>query len=943
MTRVGHVLSYLAVLLATAPVAAGAESLGRADRVAEKGPAGQQTALPLLRSLVATPDAATHRAAAERLIELAEQNRLTDDFARLAADLLKHEDPFVRGMAEWAIAMRVGGENNGQKAAWPAAHAPAWYAAWAAFPPAAMVEADWVRQAVAQGIHRDSAKLLASVDAMIERASRMAADFDRQHQAATGGRGAQRDPRSRLGSIRQKLAAQLAASPGDLVAHGRLWLEARRVLRAVALANPAIGFDELLFVKQFPPHTSRNITRSYPWKHKPGGDLCVLSGLAPDAPLREVLRGRLGPGHVRGLDLWWDADRAVFGYARQANWPPAVDTGQYAVEGLNTVTLRKTHEPIHLFEVMLDGSGLRQLTAQPYWSDLEPTYCANGDIVFVSDRCGQSAQCGPFEQDHAAVNLYVMSSDGKHVRRLTTQKDYDRYPHSLDNGLIAFTRWEYQERGFMNTHSLWTVRPDGTMADALFKQHMNAPCGLRDTRSIAGSAKMVSIATGHHTYACGPVVVIDPRHGLNSEDGIRIVTPGVRPQEGQMAGRPVEEGGVSDRGGLYRSPWALSESCFLVAYAYHRPNSTGPDTVDSNGFAVYLIDVYGNKELICRDLVLSCIYPIPLKRRPRRPRLPEVTDPTARDATCYVPDVYDGLEGVPRGTIKHLRIAEHVAWPLDAERGAMPYLPGNAWETHLGFASWSPVRVIGTVKVERDGSAHFKLPPDTAVYFQALDERQMEVRRMRSMVSLQPGEVRGCRGCHESDAKAPAMSSPVPLALQRPAEVPAPPPWGPRKLLAYEWLVQPILDRHCVRCHGSSEPDGGLDLSATRDADGFLQSFRTMFGVLPGQKKKGRALVSVSDRFSGAEVTQPKQFGSHRSPLVRVLLDDPLHVKEVALGPAEWTSLVTWVDANAPYYGAFVDKRPADGGPPRRDVLSELPDPFQAAQRQPAQPLPVPR
>ena len=168
------------------------------------------------------------------------------------------------------------------------------------------------------------------------------------------------------------------------------------------------------------------------------------------------------------------------------------------------------------------------------------------------------------------------------------------------------------------------------------------------------------------------MVVIDPHAGLNTAEGLRVVTPGVKPQEGPMAGRPVDEGGVADQGGLYQTPWALSEKCFLVSYAYARPNCRAPIGADANGFALYLIDVYGNKELLHRDLIYSCCHPIPVAKRPRPPLLPELTAgsrPASREeahrrrsvsttcrrqpprggAVCYLADVYEGLRGRAAG------------------------------------------------------------------------------------------------------------------------------------------------------------------------------------------------------------------------------------------------------------------------------------------------------
>ncbi len=855
---------------------------------------------------------------AERLLQLARDNRLTDPLAAQAAELLSHEDPFVRAIAEWAIATKVDNENKGQQSAWPRPSAPPWFVRWQGLDTECLLECDYARQAVVWDTHHDGKKLLGSLGKILRRAQGAALEI-RTATESEETRSMVVRQLDQLHAIHKALQRQVAENPHDIVGHRRLWLEARHATRPIVLANPAVDFDGVLFITRHSAHSHRNITGSqYPWVHKPGGDICVRMGLDPNGRVRPVLQGKLGPGHVHGIDLHWDADRVIFGFASQKRWPPKWDT----VRGNDVFRLREDQEPTHLYEIHLDGTGLRQRTDHGYFSDFEPTYCANGGIVFASDRSGRSSECGKFTADHTAINLHRISPDGTALRRLNDNKDIDRYPHALDNGLIAYTRWDYQERHFLEVHAVWTVHPDGTMADAVFNQHIKAPYGLRDTRSIPGSQKLVSIATGHHTLAYGPVVIIDPSVGINNAEALKIVTPHVRPQEGPMAGLTVPEGGVPDRGGLYQTPWALSERCFLVSYSYAPvPSPTGGGS-NAAGFAIYLIDVHGNKELIHRERIYSSAFPMPLRKRPRPPIVTELTDRADSSATCYVADVYDGLDGIPRGAVKYIRVSQRVGWPLDDKIGAMRWIPGNAWERHFGFWSWSPVRVIGSVPVEEDGSAHFKVPAEEALYFQALDENHMELRRMRSHVTFQPGEVRGCTGCHESQLRSPQHAWRLPKALSREPREPAPPDWGADRLLGYEWLIQPVLDRRCVRCHGGQKTEGGIDLTATKSEDGFRRSFGTLFGRPIGPGKSGgpgKVFVSVSDRFSGASVTQPKQFGSHRSPLIALLRKDPLHKTEAALSQSEWIALVTWIDANAPYYDTFFNRRPEDGGPPRRE------------------------
>ncbi len=718
----------------------------------------------------------------------------------------------------------------------------------------------------------------------LERARRLLKDFVApRHSGSPAGR------MPALQSRADELAERERTNGADPAARAALYREARWLAREVAFQNPLLP-EKLVFVKRFTQQSYPDVCLNHmPWVSRPGGDICILSPLRPDGEARPLLNGKLSPGHVHGMDLWWDANRVVFGYAKkQSNEPP-----EGWLDRARSYELRRSVEPTHIFEIGTDGNNLRQLT-KGEWSDLDPTYLPNGDIAFVSERCGFSLQCNELDKDETSCNLYVMKSDGSKIRRMSVTKDGDYLPHTLDNGLVAYTRWEYHERNWANIQSIWAIRPDGTGADALFKQHLNDPWALEDSRSIPHSQKLISIATGHHTLAAGPVVIINPSVGINNPDGIGIVTPGVVPPEGGMSGKVVPEGGVRGKGGHYMTPWALSDKHFIASYTYG-------GMTDEKGYALYLIDVYGTRELIYRDPNISCSVPIPLQPRKRPPILPSSVDLRKRTATCVVTNAHEGVEGVKPGTIRYIRISEPLGWPYDNVHGGQRYEP----DVKSVMLNWNPVRVIGTVPVEADGSAHFTVPADTELSFQALDKNYMEIVRMRSFISFQPGEVRGCTGCHETRATAPATSPTRPyahtpirsLALRRKPSVPVPPSWGGDRALSFLRDVQPVFDKHCVKCHSGLKPAGGLDFLGGLTAK-YNRAFETILNA---------GLVARSNIGDDAKITKPLMFGSHKSKIIKSL--GASHHKTVKLSGDDWLRLVTWVDANAPYHGGFICKR----------------------------------
>ena len=555
------------------------------------------------------------------------------------------------------------------------------------------------------------------------------------------------------------------------------------------------------------------------------------------------------------------------------------------------------------------------------WSDLDPAYMPNGDIVFVSERSGFSLQCnnGPFH-DETSCNLYSVRPDGSEMRWLSYNKDGDYQPHIFNDGTVGYCRWEYQERDWAMLQSVWYMRPDGTGADALFKQHLDNPWSFENTREIpmtTGDRKFVSIAAAHHTLACGPVCILSPNRGINDPSAIDIVTPGVMPPEGGMSGFPVEEGGCIDDGGYYMYPWPLSDKFFLASYTYSKePPPGGPVNArgaDEKGYGLYLIDVFGNKELIYKDTEISSSFPMPLRARSRPPVIASACNPELGDqAVCVVSNAAFGVDGIDPSEIKYIRVARRIGWPYAKETGGQRYeVDGSSWGLN-----WAPALVFGEVPVEEDGNASFYVPTNVSVYFQLLDANKQEIKRMRSFISFQPGESRGCVGCHETQAVAPDAQKT--LTMAKPPLKPTPPPWGIERCINYLADIQPVLDRNCVSCHSGLKPAAGYDFSGGLVASAPIQGLYRSFNF-DGLNRSYRTiienhLVSYSNKRDPASaVAETRQFGSSKSKLIEAILNGPCssHIN-IKPGDEDWYRLVTWIDANAQYHDRFVNSRPKD-------------------------------
>jgi len=680
-----------------------------------------------------------------------------------------------------------------------------------------------------------------------------------------------------LRRISQRLKQLAANAPDDI--RRKLYFQARWSVRKMALANPLLDFDRVLFAKRIPPAFPHMSDQYYGWWSRPGGGIYILERFKTPSPKLRCLTEDFPPGSFVRPDLSHDGKRVLFAYCRF--YPET--------HKMQKIDKAKLPEDVFykIYEMNIDGTGRRRLTHGRY-DDFDGRYLPDGDIVFLSTRKGQSIQCtsrsaaatmeadlpdsyvrcgGDNWRPVPVFTLHRIDAAGRNIRPISAFENFEWTPSVAADGRILYARWDYIDRFNGPFMSLWSTNPNGTNPQLVYGNFTKKPQCVFEARAIPNSQKLVFTAAAHHSNMGGSLVLLDRTRGTEFDRPLTRLTPD--------ACFPETEGWPKH---YYANPYPLSEQFFLVAWSDKPlpPHSfvTTDERNPVNPLGIYLYDAFGNLELLHRDPDIAAMYPIPVRPRIKPPAHPEMVDWNGpQEGRFLVQDVYRGLTGIERGSAGSLRII-----------GVPPKTQPHMNNPSLGVSREDPGKfVLGTVPVESDGSAYFRVPSGISLFFQALDRDGYAVQTMRTLTYIQPGRTLSCIGCHESRDLAP-LRGPRPIAARRPPSriTPGPPGSWP---LRFDRLVQPVLDKSCVSCHGPA----GDDPKALA------------FDLTPARSDKDLEKLAFEK-----DASIVNQCPARNSKLLAMLTAPHPHA-DVHLSPDALDRLTTWMDTYAQKLGSFSD------------------------------------
>jgi len=460
----------------------------------------------------------------------------------------------------------------------------------------------------------------------------------------------------------------------------------------------------------------------------------------------------------------------------------------------------------NIWEFDSSSDALRRIIASDVTSragqDVAPAYLPDGRIVFSSTRQrtskailldeGKPQFSGlDEERDNPAFVLHVMDDDGENIEQITFNQSHDLDPLVTDSGTIVFSRWDNAGQTRNNGVNLYRVNPDGTGLSYLYGRHSHdsvydsSDVQYLNPRTTDTGALLVQLRPFESAdYASVPAEVsvdqyveADLRVDGSAGSGQRTLVEGAG-----FDGEPSLQGSYSsmspllDGTGRYLVSWT---PCRLQNIASEQIVNCTEERLNSEDFqpaspvyGLWLLDVASGTQRPVVQPIEGQQFDeaVLLKPRPLETFLPETQfsgeQGVLADDGYGVLDIrsvydLDGVDTAPGGIAatadplqtavdvrpaRFLRLEKPVAMPDENVR--------DFDNSAFGRSRAQLMReIVGYVPVEPDGSVRVAVPANIAFAVSVLDADGQRIGpRHQNWLSVRPGEVLACQGCHDPNS-----------------------------------------------------------------------------------------------------------------------------------------------------------------------------------------------
>ena len=699
--------------------------------------------------------------------------------------------------------------------------------------------------------------------------------------------------------------------------------------RKAMLANPVLDFDQILCVHRtirgprgaFGGRGS-GMTGLNAENHMVAprtgfeNEIVVLSDLRGEPKTRILYKPADKTSIVRDLDLDFDASRILFtGYKGTNNL-----FGVYEVKA--DFSKLSAEMPYQTPTLVSPEDGKYDI----HWWDA--CYLPNKDqVIMLGTGVFQYLPCEDGNMPMAVA--YRVDRKTGEVRQLTYEQDSDYTPTITHDGRVLYTRWEYSDQPHYWSRVLMTMNPDGVGQLSVWGSNSFVPTFFYCARTVPGDPHLITmIGGGHHDRAeVGRFFQIDPslaraypfkydppdRDWGPARHTLRIPTKVLPKEKTGMVheftgwGQDVE-GDMADpytmnqfaRGKPYFShPWPLDAKYNLVTV------KAAPDAL----MGLYLVDVFDNVTRIAEAEDGLYLEAMPFAPRKRPPIIPDRSVKGKKTCSVHIADIYNGpgLKGVPRGTVKKMRLfSYHYNYHKTGGHSSTGWIGyRRSGYNERVESGWDVKRILGTVDIEPDGSCCFEMPANTPISVQPLDEKGQAVQLMRSWIVGMPGERVSCTGCHEDNRSSIHTKRTIAdekyfkgeIQKIKPTDGDGIRPWG----FANEMF--PVVRKYCLGCHGDKEKSP----LAKADQGGFaeggkLSGKRLWMGTAEEAYRVLHPYIHRPGPESEETMLPVMDYHASTSPLVQMLRKGHHGVK---MAPEDCLKIYEWIDLNCPFHGKW--------------------------------------